>query len=270
MNKRVELYHSGLTITQKCTLKCKLCAGYSPYYNPQPHYSINRLSDILRRYFSIVDYVEKFTITGGEPFLHEDLDKILIETIKYRKQFGKIEIITNGTLFPNEKLKAVLEKYAVEDGCITLLVDHYGELSKKIHELGLYFIEKGINHKIRIYYGENAHCGGWVDFSDFSKKLFSVFQMMEKFKKCAIPSKLNYCLAIKDGEMHPCTFSHRIMELNLIERNKDEYIDLFDDNTIEQQKEKIMKLFDIKYLSACAYCNGMCDDSVRFVPAEQL
>ena len=77
--------------------------------------------------------------------MHEDLDKILIETIKYRKQFGKIEIITNGTLFPNEKLKAVLEKYAVEDGCITLLVDHYGELSKKIHELGLYFIEKGIN-----------------------------------------------------------------------------------------------------------------------------
>lgn len=68
MNKRVELYHSGLTITQKCTLKCKLCAGYSPYYNPQPHYSINRLSEILRRYFSIVDYVEKFTITGGEPF----------------------------------------------------------------------------------------------------------------------------------------------------------------------------------------------------------
>ena len=174
--------------------------------------------------------------------MHEDLDKILIETIKYRKQFGKIEIITNGTLFPNEKLKAVLEKYAVEDGCITLLIDHYGDLSKKIHEIGLYFIEKGINHKIRIYYGENAHCGGWVDFSDFSKKLFSVSQMMEKFKKCAIPSKLNYCLAIKDGEMHPCTFSHRIMELNLIERNKDEYIDLFDDNTIEQQKEKIMKL----------------------------
>lgn len=67
--------------------------------------------------------------------MHEDLDKILIETIKYRKQFGKIEIITNGTLFPNEKLKAVLEKYAVEDGCITLLVDHYGELSKKYMSL---------------------------------------------------------------------------------------------------------------------------------------
>ncbi|WP_312811722.1 radical SAM protein [Sedimentibacter sp.] len=270
MNNKIELYHSGLTVTQRCTLRCKLCAGYSPYYNPQPHYSFERLSEILKRYFAIVDYVQKFTITGGEPFLHEELDKILIETIKYRKQFGMIEIITNGTLFPSEKLKAVLEKYATKDGCITLLVDHYGELSKKIYELEQYFNKKDINHKIRIYYGENAHCGGWVNFGDFSKKLIFESQIIEKFEKCAIPSKLNYCLTIKNGEMHPCTFSHRIMELNLIERNKDEYIDLFDNNTLEQQKEKILHLFNIKSLSACAYCNGMHDNSIRYVPAEQL
>lgn len=269
MHEKLNLLHSGLTITQRCTLKCKLCAGYSPYYNPQPHYSLDLLSDIIDRYFSIVDYVEKFTVTGGEPFLHEDLSRILEKIIEHKGQFGKIEIITNGTLFPNKDLQTVLEKYGKQDGCIIIMVDDYGEISTKVPNLEKYFKDNKIVHRIRIYHGDDAYCGGWVNFSDFSKKLNSEIEMIQKFQKCALP-KMNFCFAIKKGEMHPCTFAHRIMELNLMPRNKSEYIDLFDDSTVEQQKAKIRNILNIKYFSACAYCNGMCEDSQRYAPAEQL
>ena len=53
--------------------------------------------------------------------------------------------------------------------------------------------------------------------------------------------------------------------------NPDEYIDLSDDSvSCEQNKEKIRKILNGSMLSSCLYCNGMCDDSPRFKPAEQL
>ncbi|MCT4686245.1 radical SAM protein [Vallitalea sp.] len=269
MNEKLKLLHSGLTITQRCSLKCKLCAGYSPYYNPQPHYSLELLSDIIDRYFSIVDHVEKFTVTGGEPLIHEDLARIIEKIIEYRNQFDKIEIITNGTIFPNNELQSTLEKYGKKDGCLIVMVDHYGELSTEVSRIKNYFEDKKIDHRIRIYHGDNPHCGGWVNFNDFSLKSHNEKDIIKKFRKCGLP-KINFCFAIKNGEMHPCTFSHRIMELNIITRNKSEYIDLFDDNTVEQQKNKLRNILNLKYFGACAYCNGMCEDSQRYKPAEQL
>ena len=67
-----------LTITHRCTLKCKLCGAYSPYYsNPKPHWSLSQLKLYTDKYFEIVDYVEKMTISGGEPLLHPDLGKLV-------------------------------------------------------------------------------------------------------------------------------------------------------------------------------------------------
>lgn len=269
MDERLELLHSGLTITHRCTLKCKLCAAYSPYYNPPPHYTVQQLAQIIERYFSIVDFVEKFTLTGGEPFLHEDLPEIITELLKFKKQLGKIEIITNGTILPNNRLKRTLEEYGKESGYLTIMIDDYGKLSKKRYELENYFISKQISYRVRIYHGKDAYCGGWVDFNDFSKKTKNKLEMMEKFKKCGL-GKIGFCFAIKNGEMHPCTFAHRIMELNLMPRNRSEYIDLYDGSSIQEQKNKMKKILKFNYLSACAYCNGLCEDSERFPPAEQL
>ena len=50
-----------------------------------------------------------------------------------------------------------------------------------------------------------------------------------------------------------------------------EYIDLFDDVlTPEEQQRKIAAIYRKESLAACAYCNGMCEDSPRFPAAQQL
>ena len=50
-----------------------------------------------------------------------------------------------------------------------------------------------------------------------------------------------------------------------------EYVDLFDDTlTVNEQREKIAAIYQKKSLVACAYCNGMHEDSPRFQPGQQL
>ena len=59
-------------------------------------------------------------------------------------------------------------------------------------------------------------------------------------------------------------------ELNITD-NYEEYIDLFDSTlSVEEQRQKIRNIYQKKSLSACAHCQGMCDDSQRFPPAQQL
>jgi uncharacterized Fe-S cluster-containing radical SAM superfamily protein len=264
----LNLKGTGLTSTLRCSLKCKLCCTYSPYYNPAPHFSYETLAKTVDKYFKIVNHVGKFTISGGEPFLHEDLHKVIEKVSGYFDQIDTFEIITNGTIIPKDDVIEAIKKYRDK---MNIMIDHYGDLSRNINEVSRIFTENGINFRIRDYCSDNPHCGGWVDFGDFSQKHFTKEDIEAKFNKCAYPGKLQFCFSTMGGEMHPCTPSRRCMELGIIPRNKGEYIDLFDENvSIEEQRQKFYDILNMKSLSACAYCNGLCDDSERFMPAEQL
>ncbi|MEW6064001.1 MAG: radical SAM protein [Bacillota bacterium] len=70
MNDIIKCERTELTITHRCNLRCKLCGAYSPYYSPTPHWGYDDLAKSVIKYFEVVDYVEKFTLSGGEPLLH--------------------------------------------------------------------------------------------------------------------------------------------------------------------------------------------------------
>ena len=70
--------------------------------------------------------------------------------------------------------------------------------------------------------------------------------------------------------MWPCDAVMRRTELGF-PCDQSEYIDLLDSTlSIEEQRGKIRAIYAKKSLSACAYCGGLCEDSERFVPGEQL
>ncbi len=259
----------SLIVTCRCNLKCKLCSAYSPYYEIPPHFSYDILSESIDRYFKLVSYVDKFTFSGGEPLLHKDLTRLVRHILKYSNQFGYIEIITNGTIVPDTQLVETINQNKSK---VMFLLDNYGkELSIKIEEISNLFNANNIRYVIRGNNKDDAHCGGWVDYGDFSKKLFIQKDVEELFNKCALPQKMNFCFRIIYGEMHPCGISYRCMELKIIPKNKNEYVNLFDDRvTTEYQQKKIAMIQSAKSLTACAYCNGLCEDSPRFTPAEQL
>lgn len=201
--------------------------------------------------------------------LHKHLAEILENVFKYADKIGFVEIITNGTVLPNEKiLKAIL---SVDREKIKFLIDDYGKnLSTKVEALVSILSQNTIPHIVRNN-NCDAHCGGWIDFGDFSTRLFEGQDVPKQFEKCAIPQKMHFCYTIKHGEIHPCGPSYRCMELGVIPRNDEEFIDLFSEGMTKAAFEmKLKKLQSIKKLEACGYCKGMCDDSVRYTPAVQL
>jgi len=260
---------SSLLLTYRCTLKCKLCASYAPYYDKPRHFSLAEIAPSIDAYFSIVDHVGQFSVSGGEPLLHKELPDLIRYMLRYAGQFDALEIITNGTITPDNKLIETLR----QSNKICVLIDDYSpELSTKASEIHDKLDRAGIKNSVRIYYGDAAHCGGWVDFGrDFSRRWNSEDELRAIYRKCAYPVKLGFCFQISGSELHPCSRSRRCHELGILPEDADDYIKLDDNSVSIQQKKELLSGFTgRRYLAACAFCSGLCDDSPRFMPAEQL
>ena len=109
-NAQLHLLKMALIITHHCTLRCKLCAERTPYYEKRYHPSLQFLKTELEKYFELVDYTMKLEISGGEPLTRSDLQVLLEYLLQYRQCFGRVRIITNGTIRVTEKLCSVLNQ----------------------------------------------------------------------------------------------------------------------------------------------------------------
>lgn len=260
----------GLTVSLACNLNCKLCGAYAPYILNRPFPQVGKLLEEVKKYFSIVDKVELFTVTGGEPLLYKQLPELLDGLLDYSNQFEKMELITNGTIVPNDDLVNVLKKYG--DKFLRFYVDNYGnDLSPKVPEIIAKLNDHNLPTMVRNNNEEDKHCGGWVDFGITGEVLQpSTEKNIELFSKCAYPQKLKFCFNIRDGLMTPCPAVFRRLSLGHDVDYK-EYINLNDNTlTIEQQRQKISYIYNAICFESCAYCTGLCDDSQRYTPAEQL
>lgn len=264
--KKFVMERTGLMITLRCNLKCILCAAYAPYIKEKEDFSFSMLKETINRYFSVVDYVEKFTITGGEPLLHTKLDDILLEVIKYKDSIGTLEIITNGTIVPSDSLMDIVVKCPK----VKFLVDKYGKLSKSISEIEKKFmLYNFLNYSIRENSIDNPYCDGWVDFGNYELK-WTEDEAKSLFSKCIQPQKFHFCFAITNGKMHPCGKSKRCKDLGIIS-GEDEYVDLLDRSLSSADIQKRIEMIQkADVLEACRYCNGFCEDSLRYPPAEQM
>ena len=260
---------TGIAITMACKLKCSLCSNYAPYYIKPQYHSLDYLIEMMRRYFSVVTHVNKLMFTGGEPFLHPSLGGLIEDLCQYRDRIDIFGVITNGTLIPRQDVLDAAKKFGEK---FHFLIDNYGpELSVKTKEVAAILDEQGIRYILRNYTEKDPHCGGWVDFGDLSQKKCATQEETEKlYAKCAYPQKLHFAFDLVDGAMYPCGPSRRCKELG-IAADYSEYVDLFDDTlTVNEQREKIAAIYQKKSLVACAYCNGMHEDSPRFQPGQQL
>lgn len=264
-----EMHYVAIMPSYICTLRCKLCIAGVPYYhNPIPT-PVERVKEYIERYFRIVTRVKKFTISGGEPLLYEPMPEVLEFLRGYASRIGMLEILTSGTVVPNEALLSAAKPFGDQ---FRFMIDNYGkQISQKVPEIDAILNRAGIQHIIRNYTKDDPHCGGWVDFGDLhQKKVHTQKEIEALYSKCIYPQKLRFALTIHDGVMYPCPPVRKCSEWGIVS-DYSEYIDLFDDSlTAEEQRRKILAILNGKSLKACAYCNGMHADSPRFMPAEQL
>ncbi|MBD5116140.1 MAG: radical SAM protein [Ruminococcaceae bacterium] len=260
---------AGLICSLKCNLNCKLCAELSPYHSKDKFPPFSVLMEYVRKYFNIVDYVKIFVISGGEPLLYKELPNLLNELLQYKERFGRVEIITNGTILPSEDLLNAIKKY--DCNSLKFIIDDYGDnLSRMFSEITALCDKNNISYNVNRYHTSNIHCAGWVDYGIPDKVIHTQKDAAELLSKCANKTKLDFCFTIFEGKLVPC---FQIINRMNLGRSVDEreYIDLTDNTvSIDEQRKKIMGIYNTDYLEICSYCNGLCDDSERFTPAEQF
>lgn len=225
-----------LSVTEKCSLSCEKCFSLMPIYKQPENSTLDNLINDFNKFMSIVDYVFEFKLVGGETFLYPEIDKLIeyIFNSPYRQKFKYMNFITNGTLKLNNELLEVLEKYNEN---ILITISDYGRISKRI-------IQDLDKHNINYIISDSP----WIDFGEFTKNNFSKEELIKNYSYCF---NKNSCNTIKDGKFHLCARDAHGYKLGL---KHDSYINLHDDKSIEEKKDEINKLRNVKYIPTCDYC----------------
>lgn len=100
-------------VTTMCTLKCKECCCYIPYYSKEAHIkplTFEKFKKELDLLLQSVQSIEIYSFMGGEPLLVKDLPKM----VRYAAAQTKIKflyITTNGTIVPSAELISAMKQY---------------------------------------------------------------------------------------------------------------------------------------------------------------
>jgi organic radical activating enzyme len=266
----MHLRRTTLVITQRCTLKCKLCLAFMPYYENPVHTTYEQACRIVDNYFKIVEQVGIFSVTGGEPLMNPELVPIIEHVLKYSDQIdNSIDIVTNGTIMFKEELLDFLQKNNTK---MRIIISNYGTaLSTKVKDIEDALKRIGVTYRIQNYDLESDEWtyDGWVDFTDYSLKHDTEEKLKRQGARCIF--RQGHYWVINDGELHPCSRQYWRMREGIIPKEQDWYIDL-NVLKIEAEKEdaKLERLEHVLYLKSCAYCNGVYQGIERHKPAEQL
>lgn len=248
-------------VTLRCNLKCKLCAEHSPYYKEPYHPLYKELSKQLDTLFQLVENIGKFDITGGEPFLRKDLPEILTYIYSdFREQIGELRVTTNGTLLPTDEF---IESARLWGDDIFIIVDNY-PVSDKSEAVFNILKMADIPCEQRDY-SEDLHCDGWVDYGDLTPKN-NKKEATELFHKCMVP-KLGFFSCMVNGKVFPCARARLLYEKGILTV----CANIFDEKLSNSGKKKRLNdMLGDEVIEACRFCNGLCESSQRFPPAEQL
>ncbi len=257
----VSLERFCFPVTLRCNLHCKLCAERSPYYEKPYHPSFDDLTAQIDVLFSLTEHIGNLDITGGEPFLRKDLSYFIRYIFdKHRDKIDKLRVTTNGTILPTDEFIIAAKLWG---DAFFAIVDNY-PVSTKSRDVSKLLKESGVPFELRDYSGD-LYCDGWVDYGNLRRK-HSNAEARKQFHKCMVP-KLGFFSCMVNGLIFPCAKARLLYEKGLA----DVYMNAFDPELTETGKKARLKaLLGDEVMEACKYCNGLCEDSLRFTPAEQL
>ena len=113
-----------LRVTRKCNLSCEFCLV--PFSSNSNELSANEILDILS--FLKSKLLQAISISGGEPLLRQDIDKILLGAYNLGLS---ITLTTNGTILSKQHLIALRRSKTRVKVSITGDSDTHNKLAKK-------------------------------------------------------------------------------------------------------------------------------------------
>lgn len=263
--KHDKVYFSSISFLPStiCNLNCKHCLNFNPYAKQFYVREWDQLIKDVDLFFSCVDYIMLFHVSGGEPMLYKHTAD-LIEYIdkNYGSKIGTLRTVTNGTIVPTDEVLEKLSKCNIE-----ITVDDYREAVPKFNSQFDRLIEKLKEYKIKYYINK---ADSWIDLApestDYSK--YSEEELICHRDSCSQSWE-----ELRDGKLYSCNYAAYATVAGIAgEQDVEEFYDL---SMFRQENRKELIEFRLGYTTKgytnfCKKCRGFTTNSfIRVAVAEQ-
>ena len=251
---KIILSHIDISITEKCSMKCKDCANLMQYYVKAENSNFNDLKNSITKILNLVTHINEVRVLGGEPFMNKEFYKV-IEHIKKFSNISKIIVYTNATIVPRENNLECLK-----DDRVKVDITNYINLSKN-HEKMLKVLKfNNIPHTTQT-------AKYWTDSGTIKFRNRKDSENSNVFKNCCV----NDTFTLLNTKLYGCPFSAHAHNLKLIPKREDDYIDLQDGVLSEKEiRDGLYSFINRKkrkgFLTACGFCAGR-DNTVKKINA---
>jgi len=226
----------------QCSLRCEKCGEFNPYLKKKFTLTAKNMLQDIYPMLQSVDMIEVVHIAGGEPFLHKDLSEFLCCLATF-PQVGKIEIVTNGTIIPEEITFCILKNLKEK---IIVLVSDYSGAGVDNKALISSLKKNRINHKIH-------KDMIWKDKSDISFKNYTDEDLNDIAKNCSTFRKDYFSLINGIITAHCPTAGSLLYYKDLYDNTADFFFNIRE-TYIKEIPKKLEKLNDFSYTPMCNYC----------------
>ncbi len=244
LTKKPSLFHIEYKVTTHCTLKCKDCCHYAPYFEHHiDNVSFEKFKKEIDELLKYTDIIYALALMGGETFLAKDLAKMVKYALS-KKQIKFIEITTNATILPDDELIKVLRN---RKDCIVGISDYRSNetLKSRLHIEEI----RNIFDKNNILY----------ILSDFDSGTVPNWQMpplvLEPNKKegnltTTNNCRIKNCHTYANGILYLCPLQfYMLFGKDGYKVKSDEIVNIFDKENV------VKKLLDFYTKSSFEFCN---------------
>lgn len=232
-----------------CNLKCRHCLNFNPFAKKFYVREWEALKADVDLFFSHVDYIMLFHVSGGEPMLYQhtaDLIQYIDE--KYGNRIGTLRTVTNGTIVPSDEVFEKLSKCRVE-----VTVDDYREAVPQYNAKFDALLQKLEQYQIK-YYTNRAE--NWVDLAP-EKTDYSAMteeELIRHRSECGQTWQ-----ELRDGKLYSCNYAAYATVAGIAgEQDMEESYDLRS-HTNEKKKELVefrLGYTNKGYTNFCKKCRG--------------
>lgn len=262
--KKVFMNIAQVSVTERCTLKCKKCAHACHLVNMSSEdMKVNDVKETIDVFFSKVDYIKEFVLIGGEPLLYQQLEDIVSYVGEcYRKKINIFCIVTNGTIIPNNSMLAVCKKYNVwfrisnYSRQVPQIIKLHEKLEKALSQYDVMYIIERPEHLWRDYGFE------YVDNGNNEQTLIKVFDHCK-----------TVCREMRYNRFYYCVSARAVAENMGKNVGESDYLDfnqLDKEFYIKQILEYNLGFSEKGYLDMCRFCHGSQAYKYPILAAEQV
>ena len=247
--KRIDIPFIEITMTTKCTLRCRYCSNLIPLHKSPEHFPKDEIIHDLDMLLNRVDWIYRLKLHGGEPLAYPWFAAVLEHALHYH-QIKEVRASTNGTVAPTAKMLEVMQNER-----FILHISGYPDYRDSAFKL----IDTLDKHNIRWYYMEGQQ---WQNLGNPTRKHNRTEE--DQFL-IAEECNMRKCTAYYHGKLFVCSFAANRNEL--FSTGESAYLNLRDDATVASM---IRDFLIRRTYPECDWCNGILPDAEEIPAGEQI